>query len=141
MYDSPLSVIQTVHFNKIALTIFSHEIGSFWTFEFTNELLFSIDLTANLETAIFWNHIIKILAAWIFGFINWFFIFIFLIIWFFFIVFTSDTSTEWLVEFPDSFFIFFAFSLGISFEGLAKVCAIYDRMEYSMSTVLHIDGP
>ena len=106
---------------KIVLTIFAHEIGSFWTFEFTNELLFSIDLTANLETAIFWNHIIKILAAWIFGFINWFFIFIFFIIWFFFIVFTSDTSTEWLVEFPDSFFIFFAFSLGISFEGLAKV--------------------
>ena len=110
-------------FINFELTIFAHEVGSFWTFEFTNELLFSVDLAANLKTAIFWDHIFKIFAAWIFDFINWFFIFLFLIIWFFFIVFrlvlTINTCTKWFVEFPDSLFVLFTFCLGIAFESLA----------------------
>ena len=110
-------------FINFELTIFAHEVGSFWTFEFTNELLFSVDLAANLKTAIFWDHIFKIFAAWIFDFINWFFIFLFLIIWFFFIVFrlvfTINTCTKWFVEFPDTLFVLFTFCLGIAFESLA----------------------
>ena len=106
------------------LTIFSHEVGSFWTFKFANKLFFSVDLAANLKTAIFGDHFIKILAAWTFDFINWFFIFVFLVIWFFFIVFglifSINACTEWFVEFPDSLLILFAFCLGITLKGLAN---------------------